>query len=157
MKNAVFPGSFDPFTNAHLDLVKRGLLIFDKIIVAIGVNSSKKGMLSVTEKEEGIRDLFKDESRVSVASFQGLTVNFCQEKNAPFILRGLRNAQDFEFENMIAENNKLLHPEVETVFLISNFTMSHISSTIVRDIWRHQGDVSHLIPKPILDTLPEHI
>ncbi|HLR00871.1 MAG TPA: pantetheine-phosphate adenylyltransferase [Sphingobacterium sp.] len=156
MKTAVFPGSFDPFTNAHLDLVKRGLLIFDEIIVAIGVNSSKKGMLSITEKTKGIQGLFKEEPRVSVASFQGLTVTFCQEKEAPFILRGLRNAQDFEFENMIAENNKLLYPEIETVFLISNFTMGHISSTIVRDIWRHRGDVSHLIPKPILDTLPEH-
>lgn len=153
MKIAVFPGSFDPFTKAHFDIVMRGLLVFDKIIVAVGLNSAKIGLLSTDERLEGMRDLFKGESRVSVTSFQGLTVDFCKEKGASFILRGVRNSMDLEFESVIAENNALLNPEVETFFLLSRNSMSHISSTVVRDIWRHKGDVSHLVPPEILDVM----
>lgn len=153
MKVAVFPGSFDPFTKAHFDIVMRGLLVFDKIIVAIGVNSAKVGLLSAEERLEGIESLFKGEKRVSVASFKGLTVDFCKTQGAPFILRGLRNSADMEFESVIAENNAQLNPEIETFFLLSRSSMSHISSTVVRDIWRHGGDISHLIPQEILEIM----
>lgn len=153
MKIAVFPGSFDPFTIAHLDLVERALSLFDKVIIAIGVNSSKSGMMSIESRTQGIRDVFKNESRVEVQSFTGLTVDFCSQNNASYILRGLRNTNDLEFENIIAQNNLFLAPQIETFFLLSRNTMSHISSTIVRDIWRNNGKIAHLVPDEILKIL----
>lgn len=153
MKIAVFPGSFDPFTIAHLDLVERALSLFDKVIIAIGVNSSKSGMMSIESRTQGIRDIFKNESRVEVQSFTGLTVHFCIKNNASYILRGLRNTNDLEFENIIAQNNLQLAPQIETFFLLSRNTMSHISSTIVRDIWRNKGEITHLVPAEILKIL----
>lgn len=153
MKVAVFPGSFDPFTKAHFDIVKRGLSVFDEIIIAIGVNSAKVGLLSTEERLEAIKAIFKGEKRVSVTSFKGLTVDFCRAKGASFILRGLRNSADLEFESVIAENNAHLNPEVETFFLLSRSSMSHISSTVARDIWRHNGDISHLVPQEVLEVM----
>ncbi|MFD2744567.1 MULTISPECIES: pantetheine-phosphate adenylyltransferase [Sphingobacterium] len=152
-KIAVFPGSFDPFTRAHQDLVLRALLLFDEIIIAIGVNTSKQGLLPFEVREEAIKAVFLDEEKVQVQRIEGLTVNFCREVGARYMLRGLRNGIDLEFENAIAQNNLILAPEVESFFLLSRSGLGHISSTIVRDILRHGGDVSALVPDAILPFL----
>ena len=150
MKIAVFAGSFDPFTFAHQDLVDRGLGLFDKIIIAIGVNSSKKGLLPLADREKGIKLLFEKYTNVEVQQFSGLTVDFCKRAGASYILRGLRNTDDFEFEKAIAQNNSLLAPTIETYFLMTKSGLAHISSTIVRDILSNGGDVSALVPEIIL-------
>ncbi|PVH25060.1 pantetheine-phosphate adenylyltransferase [Sphingobacterium corticibacter] len=152
-KIAVFPGSFDPFTRAHEDLVLRALPLFDEIVIAIGVNTSKQGLLPFEVREEAIKAVFKDEAKVQVRRIQGLTVNFCREVGAQFMLRGLRNGIDLEFENAIAQNNLILAPEVESLFLLARSGLGHISSTIVRDILRNGGDVSALVPEAILPFL----
>lgn len=152
-KIAVFPGSFDPFTRAHQDLVERGLRVFDRVIVAVGANSSKKGLLSVEKRVEGIRKTFEGYAQVEVESYRGLTVDYCKEKGAGFILRGIRNSQDLIFEQAIASNNAELAPDIESVFLMSDKSLSHISSTIVRDIWINKGQVSHLVPVAVLQVL----
>ncbi|MCL7986777.1 pantetheine-phosphate adenylyltransferase [Sphingobacterium sp. lm-10] len=152
-KIAVFPGSFDPFTRAHQDLVLRALPLFDEIIIAIAVNTSKQGLMPFEVREEAITALFKEEAKIQVHRIQGLTVNYCREVGAQFMLRGLRNGIDLEFENAIAQNNLILAPEVESYFLLSRSGFGHISSTIVRDILRNGGDVSALVPEAILPFL----
>jgi pantetheine-phosphate adenylyltransferase len=149
MKIAVFPGSFDPFTYAHKDLVDRALSLFDKIYIAIGVNSSKKGLMYFETRKAAILELYKDESKVIVDTFNGLTVNYCNKVEAQFILRGLRNATDLDFENAIAQNNLILAPEIETYFLLARTGLSHISSTIVRDILANGGSVETLVPSVV--------
>src|SRR5690606_38137984 len=149
MKIAVFPGSFDPFTNAHKDLVDRALRLFDKIYIAIGVNSSKKGLMDFETRKAAILELYKDESKVIVDTFNALTVNYCKKVEAQFILRGLRNATDLDFENAIAQNNLILAPEIETYFLLARTGLSHISSTIVRDILANGGSVDTLVPSEV--------
>ncbi|HLS37232.1 MAG TPA: pantetheine-phosphate adenylyltransferase [Sphingobacterium bovisgrunnientis] len=149
MKIAVFPGSFDPFTYAHKDLVDRALSLFDKIYIAIGVNSSKKGLMYFETRKAAILELYKDESKVIVDTFNGLTVNYCNKVEAQFILRGLRNATDLDFENAIAQNNLILAPEIETYFLLARTGLSHISSTIVRDILANGGSVETLVPSEV--------
>lgn len=149
MKIAVFAGSFDPFTNAHDDLIRRALPLFDKIHIAIGVNSSKVGMLDVDLRKNAVSDLFQSEPRVEVDFFNGLTVDYCKKVGARFILRGLRNATDLDYEEAIAQNNLLLAPEIETYFLLARSGKAHISSTIVRDIWKNGGDIRHLIPQEV--------
>lgn len=151
MKIAVFAGSFDPFTLAHQDLVERALPLFDKIIIAIGVNSSKKGLMSFEDRSAGIKLLFANQPAIEVQQFTGLTTAFCRSVNARYILRGLRNTTDFDFENAIAQNNLLLAPEIETYFLMARTGLAHISSTIVRDILFNQGDVTALVPAAIRD------
>jgi len=150
MKIAVFPGSFDPFTNAHKDLVDRALSLFDKIYIAIGVNSSKKGLMDFETRKAAITELYKNESKVIVDTFTGLTVDYCKKVDAQFILRGLRNANDLVFEDAIAQNNLILAPAIETYFLLSRSGNSHISSTIVRDILTNGGSVDTLVPEEVL-------
>lgn len=150
MKIAVFPGSFDPFTNAHKDLVDRSLMLFDKVYIAIGVNSSKKGLMEFETRKVAISNLYKDEAKVVVETFTGLTVDYCKKVGAQFILRGLRNSTDFDFENAIAQNNLILAPEIETYFLLARTGLSHISSTIVRDILANGGPVDTLVPSEVL-------
>lgn len=149
MKIAVFPGSFDPFTYAHKDLVDRSLSLFDKIYIAIGVNSSKKGLLDHQQRKESIMALYASENKVVVDTFTGLTVDYCKTVGAKFILRGLRNTSDFDFENAIAQNNLILEPSIETYFLLSRSQYSHISSTIVRDILLNNGTVDSLVPEQV--------
>lgn len=148
MKRAIFPGSFDPITLGHYDIIERGVTLFDEIIVAIGVNASKKYMFSLEERMQFIREAFKDEPRVKVVSYEGLTVDFCKTIDIDFILRGLRNPADFEFEKAIAHTNRDLAP-IETVFLLTAAKTSYIASSIVRDVIRNNGDYTKLVPKSV--------
>ena len=145
-KIALFPGSFDPFTNGHLDVVRRGAELFDEIIIAIGNNSSKQRYLPVEWMEAQITELFKDEPRVSVCSYRGLTADFARVRGARYLLRGLRNTTDFEYENTIAQANRHVNPNLETVFLITSPLLAAISSTIIREIHRFGGDVEQFVP-----------
>jgi pantetheine-phosphate adenylyltransferase len=145
-KIALFPGSFDPFTNGHLDVVRRGAELFDEIIIALGNNSSKQRYLPVEWMEGLITELFRDEPRVSVCSFRGLTADFARERGARYLLRGLRNTTDFEYENTIAQANRHVNPNLETVFLITSPLLAAISSTIIREIHRFGGDVGQFVP-----------
>lgn len=145
MKKAVFPGSFDPFTLGHLDIVSRALDLFDEIVIAIGINADKRYMFTLEERVKFIEECFKDEPRVKVATYEGLTAKYCQEINAAYILRGIRNTTDYNFEASIAQTN-LAFAGIESVFLISKPEVSNISSTIVRDIMRYDGDYSSLVP-----------
>ena len=146
MRIALFPGSFDPFTNGHLDVVRRGTVLFDEVIVAIGNNSSKQRYLPVEQMQEMIADVFQEEPRVSVRTYKGLTADFARETGARFLLRGLRNTTDFEYENTIAQANRHLNPDLETVFLITSPTLAAISSTIIREIHRFGGNVDDFVP-----------
>lgn len=148
MKRALFPGSFDPFTIGHLDIVERGVKIFDEIVVGIGINSEKKYMFSLEQRLAFIEACFEHESRVRVATYKGLTVDFCREIEADFILRGVRNNGDFEFEKAIARTNRHMS-KIETVFLLTSAETSYISSSIVREIIRNNGDYSTFIPPQI--------
>ncbi|GGD26431.1 pantetheine-phosphate adenylyltransferase [Hyunsoonleella pacifica] len=148
MKRAIFPGSFDPLTLGHYDIIKRGVTLFDEIIVAIGVNSSKKYMFSLEERQQFIIDAFKDEPKVKVVNYKGLTVDFCQQNNVEFILRGLRNPADFEFEKAIAHTNRDLAP-IETIFLLTSADTSYIASSIVREVIRNNGDYTKLVPDSV--------
>ncbi|MCK8481352.1 pantetheine-phosphate adenylyltransferase [Psychroserpens algicola] len=148
MKRAIFPGSFDPITLGHYDIIKRSVKLFDEVIVAIGINAEKKYMFSLKERQEFIENAFKDEPKVSVVTYKGLTVDFCQKNNVEFILRGLRNPADFEFEKAIAHTNRDLAP-IETVFLLTAASTSYISSSIVRDVIRNNGDYTKLVPNSV--------
>ncbi|KUF39348.1 pantetheine-phosphate adenylyltransferase [Myroides marinus] len=148
MRRAVLPGSFDPITNGHYDIIKRALPLFDEIIVAIGVNNDKKYMFSLEDRKKFIEDTFKDEPKIKVATYEGLTTDFCFKVDAQFILRGLRNPADFEFEKAIAHTNRFL-TKLETVFLLTAASTSFISSSIVRDVIRNKGDYSKLVPPTV--------
>ena len=148
MKKAIFPGSFDPITLGHVDIINRGVTLFDEVIVAIGENSSKNYMFSLEERKRFIEDTFKDNPKVSVVSYSGLTTDFCKEIGVEFILRGLRNPADFEFEKAIAQTNRHLST-LETVFLLTSAQTSFISSSIVREIIRFDGDYQKLVPNSV--------
>ena len=145
MKTAVFPGSFDPITLGHVDIINRGLPLFDEIILAIGINSDKKYMFSLEDRVRFLKETFKDEPKIKVMTYKGMTVDFCKSQNAGFILRGLRNAIDLEFEKTIGQTNYKLSG-VETVFFITSSGKSHISSTVVRDVIRNGGDYHFMVP-----------
>ncbi len=148
MRRAVFPGSFDPITNGHLDIINRALPLFDEIIVAIGVNAEKKYMFPLEVRKKFIEETFKGEPKIKVTTYEGLTTDFCFENDAQFILRGLRNPADFEFEKAIAHTNRFL-TKIETVFLLTAASTSFISSSIVRDVIRNKGDYTQLVPDPV--------
>ena len=149
MKAAVFPGSFDPFTKGHEDVVRKGLDLFDKIYVAIGVNSTKKYLFDLEQRKKWIADVFQGDERVEVITFEGLTVDLCERLEAGFILRGLRNPADFQYESNIAQMNAKLKPKVQTVLLLCDPAHSAINSSIVREIFKNGGDVSHFVPNSI--------
>ncbi|MRT91516.1 pantetheine-phosphate adenylyltransferase [Ancylomarina sp. 16SWW S1-10-2] len=143
---AVFPGSFDPFTVGHQSIVERALPLFDKIIIAIGYNSEKKQFFPVEKRIQWIKECFNNDPRIEVDVYGGLTVEYCKTKNALFILRGLRTAADFEFERAIAQTNKKMVYDIESIFLLTTPEHTMITSTIVRDIMRHGGDASQFVP-----------
>lgn len=151
MKIAVFPGSFDPITLGHYDIVERAAPLFDKIIIAIGKNSQKKYMFSLEQREAFIRKTFENFPNVEVDSFEGLTIDYCRSKNVNFILRGLRNPADFEFEKAIAQTNRTLTQEnkIETIFLLTSAGKSFISSSIVREIINFNGNYELLVPDAV--------
>jgi pantetheine-phosphate adenylyltransferase len=152
MKRAVFPGSFDPLTLGHKDIIDRALPLFDEIIIAIGTNSSKKYMFDLEKRKDFIRKTYKDEPKIKVDTYKGLTIDYCKEIDSDFILRGLRNPADFEFEKAIAHTNRKMS-QIETVFLLTSADTSYISSSIVRDILQNKGDVSLFVPKEVSDEL----
>lgn len=148
-KIAVFPGSFDPFTIGHESVLNRALPIFDKVIVMLGVNNAKKYLFSIDDRKKMIEELFIDEPKVSVEIYDGLTVNFCRKVGANHILRGLRTSADFEYERAIAQVNKKMFNNIETFFLLTLPEHTPINSSVVRDILKHNGDVSIFIPNKI--------
>ena len=148
MNKAIFPGSFDPITLGHVDIINRGVTLFDEVIIAIGENSSKNYMFSLEERKAFIETTFKDNPKVSVVSYSGLTIDFCKAIGIEFILRGLRNPADFEFEKAIAHTNRHLST-LETVFLLTSAQTSFISSSIVREIIRYDGDYKKLVPDAV--------
>ena len=149
MRRAVFPGSFDPITLGHIDIIKRALPLFDEIIIAIGVNTEKKYMYSLEDRERFIEESLAKEPKIKVKTYQGLTANFCKSENAAFLLRGLRNSGDFTYEQSIAQTNNSM-TGVESVFLMCAPALSHISSSIVRDVKRNGGDISGLVPEAVI-------
>jgi len=148
MRKAFFPGSFDPFTLGHFDVIKRGVDLFDELIIGIGINADKKYMFSLAQRKKFIEDSFLDNPKVKVVTYKGLTVDYCVKNNVDFILRGLRNPADFEFEKAIAHTNRDLE-KIETVFLLTAAATSYISSSIVRDVIRNNGDYTKLVPKTV--------
>jgi pantetheine-phosphate adenylyltransferase len=148
-KLAVFPGSFDPFTVGHEDIVRRGLGLFDEIIVAIGVHSVKQPLLKIEARVDMVNQVFRDEDRVHADSFEGLTVDYCRKVKATHMLRGIRTAADFEYERAIAQINKRMLPMVESVFLLTSPEHTPVNSTIIRDIIRNRGDASLFLPEGI--------
>ena len=148
MKKAVFPGSFDPFTLGHLDILNRSLLLFDEIIVGVGKNINKKTMFSEKQRVSFIKECFKNEPKIKVESYEGLTIDFCKKTGANFIVRGIRNNGDFEFEKAIARTNRKLS-KIETIFLLTSAKTSFISSGIVRELIVNNGDYKLLVPKSV--------
>ena len=146
MKKAIFPGSFDPITLGHEDIIRRSATLFDEIVIAIGVNAAKSYMFSLEERKEMLEACFKDLPSVSVVTYEGLTIDLCKKIGASHIIRGLRNAADFEYEKAIAHANAKLG-NIETVSLLTSPETSYISSSIVRDVIRNGGDFSGLIPR----------
>ncbi len=145
MRIAVFPGSFDPLTKGHEEIVRKAVPLFDKIYVAIGENANKKYCFPIEKRLQWIRQAFADESKVEVVVYEGLTIDFCRKVGARFILRGLRNSMDFQYEKDIAEANRHLAPEVETIFLLSSPELAHVSSSLVRELYHHQGNYSEYV------------
>jgi pantetheine-phosphate adenylyltransferase len=153
MKIALFPGSFDPVTKAHVDILKRSLPLFDKVVIGIGLNSTKAAYLTIEKRKEMLRAVFADEPKVEVQTYEGLTVEFCKKIQSNYMIRGIRTVSDFEYEKAIAQMKQALEPEIESIFIVSKPGYSSISSTIVRDIMRNNGDVKQFIPKEAFDLL----
>ena len=148
MRKAIFPGSFDPITLGHQDIINRALPLFDEIVIAIGINADKKYMFSLEDRKRFIEETFQNEPKISVITYEGLTIDLCHKINANFILRGLRNPADFEFEKAIAHTNRHLS-KIETVFLLTAAKTSYISSSIVRDVIRNNGEYKLLVPEAV--------
>jgi len=146
MKIAVFPGSFDPITKGHVAVLRSALPIFDKIYVAIGTNSTKKTMFPLAKRKEWIQQCFLGEQKIEVIDYQILTVELCRQLGAEYIIRGIRNTLDFQYEKDIAHANKQLNPQVETLFFATTIEYSHISSSMVRDVYLNHGDCSPFVP-----------
>jgi pantetheine-phosphate adenylyltransferase len=147
MRNiAVFPGTFDPITVGHVDIVNRASSMFDEIIIAIGVNTKKTTLFDLEKRKEWVKIAFANNTKVRVEAYEGLTVDFCKTVNATFLLRGLRNGTDFDYESHIAQLNKALWNNIETIFIMCNPELSYISSTLVRDLIIHKADYQRYLP-----------
>lgn len=152
-KIAVFPGSFDPITVGHVDIVKRAIPLFDKIIIAVGVNTQKKYLYDLETRLQWLKESFGDEPSIEIDSYEGLTINYCKRKNARYILRGIRSAADFEYEKTIAHLNNAMDENLETILILSKPELGSISSTIVREIIKGNGDVSKFVPPVVFRSL----
>ncbi|MBT3648398.1 MAG: pantetheine-phosphate adenylyltransferase [Flavobacteriales bacterium] len=150
MKTAVFPGTFDPFTLGHESIVRKAIPLFDKIVVAIGINSTKSAHFELNKRVEWINQTFSDAPQVEVGTYEGLTVDFCLEKNAEYILRGLRNPTDYQYESSIAQMNHAMQPGITSVFLVCDPEYAAINSSIVREIFKSGGDISRFLPQTIV-------
>lgn len=146
---ALFPGSFDPITNGHHDIISRALPLFDKIIVAVGQNATKNYMFSLEQRMAWIMATFAGEPKIDVATYSGLTVDFAKKTGANFLLRGVRNPADFEFEKAVAQANRQMVPDLDTVFLLTSASYAYISSSIVRDVARNGGDYTLFVPEQV--------
>jgi pantetheine-phosphate adenylyltransferase len=153
MRICLFPGTFDPLTLGHVDIINRAIPLFDKIIVGIGLNASKQPMFSAEQRVQWIKEIYKDEERVEGVIYEGLTINFCKKIGAQFILRGIRYVSDFEYEKTIADANRTLDKSIETIFLTGEPKYTSVASTIVRDIIRNGGDASHFLPEAVFNSL----
>ena len=151
MKIALFPGSFDPVTKAHVDILKRSISLFDKVVIGIGINSTKQALLPIEARKKMLESVFANEPKVEIQTYSGLTVDFCKEIGANYMIRGIRTVSDFEYEKAIAQMNHALVPEIESIFIVSKPGYSSISSSIVRDILRNKGDISQFLPKEVLE------
>lgn len=149
----LFPGTFDPVTLGHVDIINRALPLFDKIIVGIGLNAAKAPMFTPEQRLEWIREIYKDEERVEGAVYEGLTINYCQKIGANFILRGIRYVSDFEYEKTIADANRTLDKTIETIFLTGEPKYTSVASTIVRDIIRNGGNAAPFLPEVVSNSL----
>lgn len=145
----LFPGTFDPITKGHVDVIERAVSLFDKLVIGIGTNSSKQPMWSVEQRVAWIKEIFKNDPRVEVSGYSGLTVDYCKQINAHYILRGIRYISDFEYEKAIADMNRMLAPQIETIFLTCSPLYSTISSTLVRDVIRNGGDARMFLPDEV--------
>lgn len=150
MKIALFPGSFDPVTKAHVDIIRRSISLFDKVVIGIGLNSTKQPFLDSGVRKKILEAVFNDEKKIEVTLYEGLTVDYARKIGASYILRGIRSVSDFEYEKAIAHVNHALVPEIESIFILSKPGYSSISSTIVRDILRNKGDISLFVPKEVI-------
>ncbi|OFX80272.1 MAG: pantetheine-phosphate adenylyltransferase [Bacteroidetes bacterium GWE2_29_8] len=153
MKLAVFPGSFDPITKGHESIVHKALTIFDELIIGVGVNSTKKYYFTLEKRIELIKKTFEDYPNVKVEWYEGMTVDFCRKVNSRFIIRGLRNAADFEFEKSIALTNHLINKDIETIMLLTDVNFSAVNSTLIRDILSNGGNPNLFVPEKIKDML----
>lgn len=149
----LFPGTFDPITKGHVDIVQRAVGLFDKLVIGVGINSGKAPMFSDELRVKWIKETFATENRIEVVAYEGLTVDFARKLKAKFIIRGIRYVSDFEYEKAIADMNRMLSGDIETIFLTCTPKYSSISSTLVRDVIRNRGDVSNFIPKNVQDAL----
>jgi pantetheine-phosphate adenylyltransferase len=149
----LFPGTFDPVTLGHIDIINRALPLFDKIYVGIGINSSKDPMFSAAQRMEWFREIYKNEPRVESVIYEGLTIQYCKKINAHFILRGIRFVSDFEYEKTIADANRTLDKSIETIFLTGEPKYTSVASTIVRDILRNGGNASPFLPDEVINSL----
>jgi pantetheine-phosphate adenylyltransferase len=147
IKRALFPGSFDPFTKGHEAVVHKALELFDEVVIGIGINSSKASLFTLENRIKHIRSLFPDEKKIQIETYQKLTVDFCKDINAQFIVRGLRDSKDFEYERSIAHMNQVLSG-IETVFFLTDQQFAAVNSTIVREIFKNGGDISHFVTNP---------
>lgn len=145
----LFPGTFDPITRGHVDIIQRAVSLFDKLVIGVGINSSKEPMFKVEQRCEWIRAIFKNEPRIEAVGYTGLTIDYCKAIGAQYILRGIRYVSDFEYEKAIADMNRMLAPDIETLFLTCSPEYSTISSTLVRDVIRNKGNVSLFVPDEV--------
>lgn len=153
MRIALFPGTFDPVTFGHLDIIERALPLFDKLYIGIGINSNKQPMFSAETRVQWLNDLFRKEDKVEAVMYEGLTVNCCRKVGANYIIRGIRYVNDFEYEKAIADMNRSLDENIETVFLTCLPKFTSVASTLVRDVIKNGGDVSQFVPESVIKTI----